>query len=469
MLIGRETELAYLHQVYEKPGNQLLIVYGQSNIGKTSLLLQFLKEHEYFYYMARSCSKDMQIKLWNDEIIQMNHISGLDTSDHTSEESFFSLLKKSVQNDTDKTKKIIVIDEFQLFVKSSDSFMKDLNSFLDERKNNDTEGEVLIILASSSIAWVENTMVKKMGRTAFQISGLYKLKELPFSSVPQFFPSYSIKECLMIYGVAGGVPGILAKMSQNASVRENICNVILKENSFGRLFSNLVLLEELRETSVYNTILETLALGNDKLNDMYVSTKFSRAKISVYIKNLIQMEIVEKVFSYDTDGRDNTKKGVYRIKNKFVSFWFTFVFPNLCKLETLTCEEFYENYIYGAFTKYLEISFKEMCISYLYQMYDDGTLPITIDRVGEWIGKTGNIDILLDGTDERRIAAFCKCDNVMYTFEDFEWNLFNLDNAKIETTYIYLFSMNGFDERMVMESKRRENIVLISMNQMIFT
>ena len=49
------------------------------------------------------------------------------------------------------------------------------------------------------------------------------------------------------------------------------------------------------ETAVYDTILATLADGrHGKLNDMYAHTGFSRAKISVYLKNLMELELVEK-------------------------------------------------------------------------------------------------------------------------------------------------------------------------------
>lgn len=70
----------------------------------------------------------------------------------------------------------------------------------------------------------------------------------------------------------------------------------------------------LRELSVYETILAHIAAGRDKLNDLYLATGFSRAKISVYMKNLSAFDIVGKVVSFETGGWENTKKGIYRIK-----------------------------------------------------------------------------------------------------------------------------------------------------------
>ncbi|MDD2972008.1 MAG: ATP-binding protein [Lachnospiraceae bacterium] len=456
MLVGREAELSYLQQVYEKTGNQLLIVYGQKNIGKTSLLLEFAKIHPHLYYLAHSCSETMQLQM-----LQRAFLSG--DEQNMPRQSFETLFRDSIGNETRKI--IMIMDEFQLLVKSSDRFISELNTFLEYSRK-----EVMIILASSSIGWVENTMVRKMGRTALKITGLYKVRELSVTWIRKMFPSYSMRACLMLYGVTGGVPGILREMDPSVDIEQNICRVLLKTNSFGRLFGEGMLLDDLRETGVYNTILETLASGRDKLNDIYIATAFSRAKISVYMKNLIQLEIVEKVFSYDTDGRENAKKGVYRIQNKFAAFWYTYVFPNLSKLEEMSEELFYETYIRPTFLTYLADAYREICASYLDFYLDlpeaQELLHFQTAKTGEWVGKTGNIDMIREDESGKLIAGFCKCGEMPTTYEDLEWDLFNLDNAKLSPDYLYLFSMKGFDERIVLEAEKQNNLFLVDLEHM---
>ena len=51
-------------------------------------------------------------------------------------------------------------------------------------------------------------------------------------------------------------------------------------------------------------------MGKNKLNDIHEYTGYGRDKISVYLKNLIAREIVEKIFSYDVFGNENTRKGL---------------------------------------------------------------------------------------------------------------------------------------------------------------
>ena len=57
----------------------------------------------------------------------------------------------------------------------------------------------------------------------------------------------------------------------------------------------------LRELPFYSTILSVLAENEPKLNYLFTRTGFSRAKISVYIKNLIQIDVAEKIFSYEPE------------------------------------------------------------------------------------------------------------------------------------------------------------------------
>ena len=56
MFTGREKELQYLNDYYVKPGTQILVVYGQKGIGKTTLLEQFVEDKDCLYYEAISCS-----------------------------------------------------------------------------------------------------------------------------------------------------------------------------------------------------------------------------------------------------------------------------------------------------------------------------------------------------------------------------------------------------------------------------
>ena len=454
MLLGRTSELKHLNAYYDQEGSQIMVVYGAGNVGKTQLLTQFAQDKPSYYYRARSASCREQRYQWGAEL-------GREDIKLLKYPTYSDIFKSLIQNETGK--KVIIIDEFQYIVKSSEDFMKELISFVHSYWQ---QQNVMIILASSSIGWVENSMINKIGDAAYELSSFLKVKELSFEHMMEFFPGFSMEQCIEAYAVLGGIPGLWEHFSDKVSIKENICRFILEPHSLLRMEGQRIVEEELRETGVYNTILASIAAGNHKLNDLYLQTEFSRAKISVYLKNLMELELVEKVFSYDTDGKENTQKGIYRISNHFVNFYFTYIYPNMTDLENMMPTEFYKKHIAPTFRTYVAEYFKTVCKQHIEKWNKWKELPIEIDRIGEWVGKLGNIDVIAQNEAGDTIVSICNWDKPLMRYDDYEWLLFCCKEAKIHVDYVYLFSVRRFDEKLNLEAKVKSNLKLISLEDM---
>ncbi len=452
MILGRASELKYLNTYYDRDGSQIIVVYGEKNVGKTALLSQFTEDKPYFYYCARSASEREQRYLLGKEL---KDTSLLQYPSFT--EIFHAIVKRNVG------KKVIIIDEFQYIVKLSNTFMRELVSFLHENRD---DSDIMVILCSSSIGWVENSMITKIGEAAYELSGLLKIKELDFEVMMEYFPGFDMEKCIEAYAVLGGVPGLWKQFDDKKTIRQNICDAILNPGAFLYAEAKHIVGEELRETNVYNTILASIAEGNQKLNDLHLHTEFSRAKISVYLKNLMELELVEKVFSYDTEGKANAQKGIYCISNHFVHFYFTFIYPNLSSLEKMTAAVFYEEYVAPYFKSYVEKYFKTVCTQRMEEWNRRGRLPFEVTRFGEWVGKFGNIDIIAQGDKEETIIGLCNFEKPIMPYDDYEWLLFCAGKAKLKADYIYLFSVGRFDEKITLEAKVKQNLKLITMDEM---
>ena len=68
MVLGRAVELKYLNTYYDREGSQIMVVYGEKNIGKTALLSQFVQDKPFHYYRARSASEREQRYQWGKEL-----------------------------------------------------------------------------------------------------------------------------------------------------------------------------------------------------------------------------------------------------------------------------------------------------------------------------------------------------------------------------------------------------------------
>lgn len=454
MQIERISEMQYLNQYYKQRGSQLLVLYGQRRIGKTQLLKEFTSDKPFAYYKARSCTIREQRNLWAGELEQ----EGIRTDACP---SFTELFEAVIKHKTQK--KVIIIEEFQYIVKAETDFMRELTAFMRNGWNNQ---DVLIILCSSAVGWVENGMMEQIEEYAHEISDFLKIEELGFEQLRAYYPNYSFRECVEAYAVLGGIPGLWVCFDDTKTIKENICRQLLDHSTFLGKEAEQFVSEQFREMSVYHTILASIAAGRHKLNDLYVHTGFSRAKISVYLKNLIELEIVEKVYSFDTAGRENTLKGIYRIKNHLVNFYFTYLYPHAGKLELMSPEDYYDVYIAPMFPAYAAQYFQNVCMEYMEKQNQDGSLPFTYTEYGEWVGKVGTIDIVARDENGKTLIGLCSFERPNMAYDDVEWLYFCAKKARLKADYCYLFSAGGFDAKIKKKAAADKKMFLIDISQL---
>ena len=327
----RETEIKVLTEYANRSGSQLLILYGEKGVGKTTLLKEFTKEYtDVVHFDCSIVSEREQLYMWGNK---MSPVLG-ELPEYPGFADIFDALNR--KNDS-AGKRILIFDEFQNIAKVSEEFADYLFTHLQTSRKN-----VLIILCSSQVEWIENSMVRRFGIRAKNISGFLKIREFSFADFVEEFPQFTLNECIDAYAIFGGFPSIWKLIDKKLSLEENIIKQVCNPANMLHHIGFWTVESQLRETSVYNTILSALAQGKCKLNDLYQHTGFSRAKISVYIKNLMELGILEKDFSVDTEGRDNLQKGLYGISNRYVDFTYQFLFPNMDKLYELGAKEFYK-------------------------------------------------------------------------------------------------------------------------------
>ncbi|MCM1569968.1 MAG: ATP-binding protein [Roseburia sp.] len=445
MFIGREAELKFLNHYYGLSGSQLLIVYGQKGVGKTALLKHFSKDIGYCYYQARACSGREQRYQWGAEL----QAAQAKLSRYPEYQELFegALSAQSLSPGRSK-KQIGIIDEFQYLVKGDEEFFPELVRFV---RNRQKDNPCMIILSTSASGWVENNMLQRIGASASALSGLLKVRELKFQDIMKVFPEYSRENGMLIYAALGGVAGLWQSFSPELSAGENIIRHLI--DKYSRLYREIsvYMAEELREPAVYNTILAAMAKDCTKLNDIYRHTGFSRAKISVYLKNLMELDLVEKIYSFESEGYANTKKGIYRISNSYVRFYFRYLFPNQSRLRELSPEEFYHCVVEDSYADFTEEAYRRICREQMAESYAS---------VGEWIGKTGNLDIV--ARDTKGNITICSCSyGRQMTIQDYEWLAYHIRQAKLKPARVILFCEKGFDGGLG-QMARESNVILRS-------
>lgn len=323
-----------------------------------------------------------------------------------------------------------------------------------------------MILASSSVQWIENQMVTEMGAFAARIDSFIKLKEFTFLEMVNRFPESTTEDCITIYSILGGVPEYLNYWNPKKSVKENIISLILEKDGILRKEAARFLKTSLRELPFYNTILSVLAEDEPKLNYLYNRTGFSRAKISVYIKNLIQIDVAEKYFSYEPKKKDSAMKGLYGISDQFIHFWYKFVFPNISALEIGEIETFYENYIKDKLSGFVEQTYGKVCREFLVLMNQYDKLPDKFESPQIFYGKEGVIPLIANGENGSLLVGICKWSIDPIGNDEFEELLKLVEQTGQEADYYYLFSKEGFTNELTVMAKGMDNIELIDLESL---
>ena len=451
----KQSELKKLEDLYAESGNQLVVLYGPMNCEKEELIRAFIGDKKYFYYRARKASAKEQLSMMGEEVSKKFDVR---LQKYTYDE-YFNRVKSG-----NPTKLVVVIDEFEQIAKKDPEFME---SILKLKNRRLYPGPVMIILASSSIVWAEQDMDTVIGDDiAKKIDARIKIPNLNFLEVVRVFPEFSVSETIKVYGVLGGVPGYLKHWNTKKNFKQNVCDLILSENGYFFKMAEELVSSELRELSVYNTILMAIAKGENKLNDLFHYTGYSRPKISVYMKNLSHFDIIEKVVSFETGGWDNAKKGVYRIKDTYINFYYRFVYPHLSDLYMMSPEEFYDTYIESELDEYLNRYFINVCMEYLSLLNQIRRLPLVVSKMGTWVGKTGNIDIIAQSSDRQNIVGICNWEKPELTMDMCKELFDSMKKAKITSKHIYLFSAKAFAPDVIEMAKADSRFELIDMNEL---
>jgi len=155
---------------------------------------------------------------------------------------------------------------------------------------------------------------------------------------------------------------------------------------------------EFENLSTYKLILEAIAFGKTKLNEIKDYIKVKRTDISPYLKNLLEVRAIKRIVPVTE--KVKSRLGRYDLSDNFLKFWFRYVYPNLSSIE----EGIFDvRSIKKDYNAYLGSIFEEVCKQFLIR---NNFFPFT--KIGKWWHKDKEIDIVALNEQTKEII-FCEC------------------------------------------------------------
>ena len=381
--VNRKRELSDLETLYENEKAQLVIVYGRRRVGKTRLLLEFLKGREgLYFYVPRG---GMETKLGElSRAVEQDFFKGFRFQNFT---AFLEYLSQKFEEKT-----VVVIDEFQRLTELEGA-ISSIQRFWDERFSN---GKAVLILSGSSIGVIKKVALRGdaplYGRRSFTI----EVKPLEFIDLKDWFTNFTPEDLVKVYAAFGGTPAYLEKVDEKSTPEENIIRLILKKG--GALYDEpeYLLLEEVRVPSHYMDILTAISFGKCSLSEISDFTRIKRENLTTYLNSLEILELISREYPVLVE----KKRSRYLITDPFFEFWFRFVKPNKAILELGLEEKLWIN-VREDFNAYTGKVFERIAKEYVVSKIKSGEIRIDAETIGKWQYGEEEIDLVVYSSRER--------------------------------------------------------------------
>ena len=463
VFIGREKELADLHELYAQDKFQLFVLYGRRRVGKTTLLNEFCKDKDTIFYSAEQSNNKLNLEKFSALVFNFYGENNL--------EPFSS--RTNALSDIDERQKdkklVLVIDEFPYLAKKNKALLSELQHLIDHRLIG---GKLFMILCGSYMGFMEKEILGSKSPLFGRRTAQLHMKPFNYQTSSKFLDGFSNVAKLELYGAFGGTPLYLQQINASETFEENIKRAYLKVTSYLYEETLLLLRQEVQEPGIYSAIIEAIASGYTKANEISTKIGEDSAKCLKYIKILCELGILHKEIPFGE--KESSRKTIYGISDFMFRFWYRYVFANRTLIETGAQQVVWAKRIEPDYNSYMGLIFERVCTDYLSVKNAMGELPILFTSIGRWWGTNP----VTHGQEEIDLIAN---DGKDYIFGECKWRNEKLDlsvlrelKAKADifsknrnSTYYMLFSKSGFTEAVINEAKSDSSIMLVDLDEIM--
>lgn len=471
MFVARQAELESLASTYETAGFQMSVVYGRRRVGKTCLLRKFAedKPSSIFFTALESTSSDNLTAL-SRAIFQASHpeVDGNDSFGAEASPRYpsFEDALRSVFAQARHHRLLFVIDEYPYLAGSYPGISSLLQSLIDEHKG---ESQLHLILCGSSMSFMEHQVLGHKSPLYGRRTAQLKVAPFDYLDAAKMLPSARPARAVELYAIAGGVPLYLEQLDSTRSTEWNIANRALPT---GTLLSNeplSYLLQEVRSPATYNAVVGAIAGGCVRPAEIADAVHIDRARVDTYLKNLMELLIVERV----TPATDSNRKKVrYRIADNLFRFWYTFM-PKYGSLVDAGRSDAVAHRMMGQeFPTFVGPAYEDICRQWITRQVSRAAIDILPREIGSWWGTNPQsraqeeVDIVAPGIDGDVLLGECKWRNEAIDVGVLDKLVERSELFDATEKQLYLFAKAGFTDACQAKAGRMGNVRLVGLEEM---
>ncbi len=324
MFVDRQAELAFLNDVLtrQRPTPaQFLLLYGRRRVGKTVLLRHWAEQAGIAstYWAAEKEPAMLQRRKLFARVLGVEpaQAAAFDTWDACWQAIAAVLTGR---------RHILILDEFTYAAESDPAMLSSLQHAWDQQFKNT---QVVLVLCGSHVHAME-TLQARQSPLFGRLTGQWRLRALPFASLSEFLPQWSVEERVAAYAVVGGVPAYLEWLDPARSLSDNIRDVMLAPGSMFVAEPTFLLYDEVREPANHLAILKAIGAGAHTSAEISNAAMIGKAHLSAYLARLSELYLVERRLPVTVPPakRRQARTGRYHLTDPYFRFYFRFIAPH---------------------------------------------------------------------------------------------------------------------------------------------
>lgn len=324
--IGRRRELAVLNELVASGRPELFVLYGRRRVGKTELLQQLCQGQRAAYFLAAQVRDKDNLRAFKkvlEDALNDPLIGSIDFPDWGAALAFAAERAGS-------QRLVVVLDEFPYLCEANPGLPSLLQRFWDQRGKRSS---LMLVLCGSQVSFMEKEVLAERSPLFGRRTGQRRLEPLGPGESLGFFPDLEPDEALLAYGILGGMPAYLGRFDVRIPLEENLLREVLRPE--GYLFDEVhyLLHTELTNPSTYNSILAAVAAGNERVGDVALAVGVDSTTANKYLHVLRELRLVERDVPLTDPDPLRSRRGTYRIADRFVAFHFRHVQPHISLIE----------------------------------------------------------------------------------------------------------------------------------------
>lgn len=377
MFLGRTPDLRVLEELDASGKPELFVLYGRRRVGKTELLQQFCRSRRAVYFLAAQVREKDNLRAFRDALTD-----GIDDPLAANIEfpDWGAALTFAAERAKDE-RLVVVLDEFPYLCEATKGLPSLLQRFWDTRGKH---SQLMLVLCGSQVSFMEREVLAERSPLFGRRTAQKRLEPLAPAETLPFFPKWRMKERVLAYGILGGMPAYLRRFDDAKTLLENVARECLRPE--GYLFDEVsfLLRTELSNPATYNSLLAAIARGNEKVGDIALDVGIDSTTANKYLTTLRELSLVEREVPITDPDPLRSRRGSYRIADRFVAFHFRHIQPHAALVHAGRGARVLEQFIQPDLERLYDEARTDFVLAHLRGAASDvlGTEIVEVGRVG---------------------------------------------------------------------------------------